>query len=67
MKKHLRLGLTALFFALSGANASAQKPAEARHADHEELRGLLKIFSEAFNARNFDALAPSLSKDFSIT
>ena len=35
--------------------------------DHEELRGLLKLFTEAFNSRNIEPLTPYLHKDFNIT
>lgn len=66
IKKCLFLGLTALSLALTGTNASAQQPVEARHADHEELRGMLKTFTDAFNTRSFDALAPLLADHFSI-
>lgn len=35
--------------------------------DHDELRALLKLFTESFNSRNIDPLLPHLHKDFSVT
>jgi hypothetical protein len=35
--------------------------------DHEALRGLLKVFTEAFNSRNIEPLTPYLHKDFTVT
>ena len=65
IKKIFLLGLTAALLGLNGASAFAQKTEE-RHADHEELRGMLKTFTDAFNSRNFDSLAPLLADHFSI-
>ena len=39
---------------------------EERHDDHEALRALMKKAVEALNTRNFDAIAPSLHKNFTI-
>jgi ketosteroid isomerase-like protein len=39
---------------------------EERHADHEALRALMKNAVEALNTRNFDAIAPSLHKNFTV-
>jgi len=38
--------------------------ADDRKADHEALRNILKVGTEALNSGNFDALAPLLHKDF---
>lgn len=35
--------------------------------DHDELRGLLRTFTEAFNTRKLDPLLPHLHKSFSVT
>jgi ketosteroid isomerase-like protein len=35
--------------------------------DHDELRALLKTFTQAFNSRQLEPLAPYLHKDFSVT
>jgi hypothetical protein len=35
--------------------------------DHDELRALLKTFTEAFNTRNLDPLLPNLHKNFTVT
>ena len=56
--------LSSLFLIVLAIPVSAQ---EERHQDHEELRALLKTATEALNARNFDALAPHLYRQFSIT
>lgn len=45
----------------------AQSPAEERHADHEELRALLRAGTQALNARQIDALAPLFARQFVIT
>jgi hypothetical protein len=46
--------------------ALAQEP-ERDKKDHDELRALLRTFSEAFNTRNIDPLVPYLHKNFSVT
>jgi ketosteroid isomerase-like protein len=48
------------------ATALAQNP-ERDKKDHDELRALLRTFTEAFNSRNIDPLVPYLHKDFSVT
>jgi hypothetical protein len=48
------------------AAAAAQNP-ERDNKDHDDLRALLRTFTEAFNSRNIDPLLPYLHKDFSIT
>jgi uncharacterized protein (TIGR02246 family) len=55
-----------LFFCVSliGAAAVGQ---EARHADHEALRAMLRTATAALNNRNFAALAPMFTADCSIT
>src|SRR5438034_1067934 len=55
--------LIALLVALTG---SAHAAAEKRHADHEQLRGMLKNVAQALNSRDLDALAPLFSKKFSV-
>ena len=35
--------------------------------DHDELRALLKTFTQAFNSRKIEPLEPYLHKDFSVT
>lgn len=36
---------------------------EARHADHEALKGLLKVTQQAFNTENFDLMKDHIAKD----
>lgn len=48
------------------AAAAAQNP-ERDKKDHDDLRALLRTFTEAFNSRNIDPLVPYLHKDFSVT
>jgi uncharacterized protein (TIGR02246 family) len=55
--------LTGLFFI--GAAAFAQT--EARHADHEELRAMLRTATDALNRRDFAVLAPLFSEHCDIT
>jgi uncharacterized protein (TIGR02246 family) len=42
----------------------AQTPGE---ADHEELRGMMRAATQALNARQIDALAPLMARQFIIT
>lgn len=51
-----------LLLAASGVGAQ-----EARQQDHEELRALLRTITQAFNARDFQALAAVLDREFSVT
>ena len=53
-----------LFISLIGAAAMGQ---EARHADHEALRAMLRTATAALNGRNFAALAPMLTADCYVT
>jgi ketosteroid isomerase-like protein len=56
--------------ATATSTSTAPPPAvstEERHADHEELRGMLKTATEALNARNVDALAPLMASRCYIT
>lgn len=62
--------LMAMAFAVcmlgSGIAAGAEKSAQDKR-DHEELRALLKTFTEAFNSRQIEPLVPYLHKDFTVT
>jgi uncharacterized protein (TIGR02246 family) len=62
MPRLLRLFL--LVLSVVPAAAMAQ---EARHADHEALRAMLRTATAALNSRNFGAIAPMLTADCSIT
>ena len=53
-------------YALSAGLAAAAETEQDKQ-DHDELRALLKLFTDSFNSRNIDALLPYLHKDFSIT
>jgi ketosteroid isomerase-like protein len=48
------------------AAPAAPAATEERHEDHEALRALMKKAVEALNTRNFDLIAPSLHKNFTI-
>ena len=48
-------------------NIPALAQTEQDKKDHEELRGLLQVFVQAFNARNVDPLLPYLHRDFTVT
>jgi Domain of unknown function (DUF4440) len=52
---------------LFAATAAFAAPSEQDERDHEELRGLLKLFTEAFNTRKIEPLMPYLHRDFSVT
>jgi ketosteroid isomerase-like protein len=62
--------LMAMAFAIcmlgSGMVAGAEKSAQDKK-DHEELRALLKTFTQAFNSRQIEPLVPYLHKDFTVT
>ncbi|MFN0162652.1 MAG: nuclear transport factor 2 family protein [Burkholderiales bacterium] len=47
--------------------AALAAPSAEDERDHEELRGLLKLFTEAFNTRKIEPLIPYLHRDFSVT
>jgi hypothetical protein len=53
--------------ALLAATTAGAAESEQDKKDHEELRGLLKIFTNAFNTRQLDGLIPHLHKNFSVT
>ena len=53
-------------YALSAGFVSAAE-SEQDKQDHDELRALLKLFTQSFNSRNIDPLLPHLHKDFSVT
>jgi hypothetical protein len=46
--------------------ASVVQSAEPRHADHEQLRAMLKTVAGSLNSRDFDALAPLVADKFSV-
>ena len=54
------------FGLLSGGAATAGEE-DPNKKDHDELRVLLKIFTDAFNSGNVEPLVPHLHKDFSVT
>lgn len=61
-----RIAAILLAFSLSaplGAPAQGQRDKK----DHDELRALLKTFTDAFNSRQLDPLLPYLHKDFTVT
>jgi len=49
------------------AAAASAVETEQDKKDHDELRGLLKVFTEAFNSRKIEPLMPYLHKDFNVT
>ena len=53
--------------AMLASAAAGAAESEQDKKDHEELRGLLKIFTQAFNTRQLDGLIPHLHKNFSVT
>ena len=55
-----------IMYALSAGIASGAENEQDKQ-DHDELRALLKLFTQSFNARNLDPLLPHLHKDFSVT
>lgn len=60
--------IAAMFFAclfLVGVAQGAESEQDKK--DHDELRALLKIFTEAFNSRKIEPLTPYLHKDFTVT
>jgi Domain of unknown function (DUF4440) len=61
-----RIVVFAIACLLASAGAFAAESQEDRQ-DHEELRSLLKLFTEAFNTRKIEPLTPYLHKDFSVT
>jgi uncharacterized protein (TIGR02246 family) len=57
------VGLTAILL-LGASGVWAQ---DARQQDHEELRALLRTIAQAISARDFQALASVLDREFSVT
>ena len=53
--------------AMLAATCAGAAESEQDKKDHEDLRGLLKIFTNAFNTRQLDGLIPHLHKNFSVT
>jgi uncharacterized protein (TIGR02246 family) len=58
------VSLAAAILLLSVSGGRAQ---DARQQDHEELRALMRTIAEAISARDFQALASVLDRDFSVT
>lgn len=52
---------------LLAMSVSVAAESEQDKKDHEELRGLLKVFTQSFNSRNIEPLVPHLHKDFTVT
>jgi len=65
MKRTIIVVAVAVFALSAGRVAGADGEQDKR--DHDELRALLKLFTQSFNSRNIDALLPYLHKDFSVT
>ena len=60
--------IVAMFSAcLLVAGAAQGADEEKDKKDHDELRALLKTFTQAFNSRQLEPLVPYLHKDFSVT
>lgn len=62
-----RAVILAIAIVASSAGWVAAAESEQDKKDHDELRALLKLFTDAFNTRNLDPLLPHLHKDFSVT
>ena len=58
--------VAAAVYALSVGWASGADDEQDKQ-DHDELRALLKLFTDSFNTRNIDALLPHLHQNFSVT
>jgi len=72
---HPRLAVLLFVLALCCAGSSraqsdtapaAPAASEERSEDHEALRGLMKLATEALNTRNFDLIAPHLHPNFTV-
>jgi hypothetical protein len=59
--------IAGMFFACLVAGIARGAEAEKDKKDHDELRALLKTFTQAFNSRQIEPLVPYLHKDFSVT
>jgi len=64
MKARYAAGLAAC---LIGVATPTMAETEQEKKDHDELRALLKIFTQAFNTRQIAPLEPYLHKNFSVT
>jgi len=64
MKARYAAGLAAC---LIGVATFTMAETEQEKKDHDELRALLKIFTQAFNTRQIAPLEPYLHKNFSVT
>ena len=64
MKMRCAAGLAACLFGIATATLAET---EQEKKDHDELRALLKIFTQAFNTRQIAPLEPYLHKNFAVT
>jgi hypothetical protein len=62
MRNRIAVGATACLLAVSAAAETEQEK-----KDHDELRALLKTFTQAFNSREIGPLEPYLHKNFAVT
>jgi len=62
MKNRIAAGAAACLLAVSAVAETEQEK-----KDHDELRALLKIFTQAFNSRQIAPLEPYLHKNFAVT
>lgn len=62
MKNRIAVGAAACLLAVSAAAETEQEK-----KDHDELRALLKTFTQAFNTREIGPLEPYLHKNFAVT
>ncbi len=58
-------GMFSVCLLVAGAAQGADDQKDKK--DHDELRALLKTFTQAFNSRQLEPLVPYLHKDFSVT
>ena len=61
----LIVGIFSICLLVAGTTRGADDEKDKK--DHDELRGLLKTFTQAFNSRQIEPLVPYLHKDFSVT
>ena len=64
MKRYLAAGAAACLF---GYAAVSVAETEQEKKDHDDLRALLKTFTQAFNTRQIGPLEPYLHKNFAVT